>query len=86
MATPKKKIMAICQTLAASAESGLNASLTSDDCRELLQVIHSAMRARKPTGKTIDHIVESVAEMARDVFDGIADDFTGRPPRRGKRK
>jgi hypothetical protein len=86
------KIKAICNTLAASVQSGLNANLTPDDCRELLHIVLINTRAAiaKPAPitnqkrKSLDRIVEGVADIAAGFVEDIAAEF--QPPRRRKRE
>jgi uncharacterized protein (DUF433 family) len=85
-----EKMKAIFETLKQSIRSGLNASLTPEDCRELIRMftlvnmrntIQSTPtvvlgRPPVPRGSTpVEKIVSGVAELAHGVIDDIKDDF-----------
>ena len=86
----QEKMKAIFETLKTSIKSGLNASLTPEDCRELLRMFTlinfrntiqstpSAVLGRPPAprGSTpVEKIVSGVAELAHGVIEDIKDDF-----------
>lgn len=87
MISPKMK--AICNTLAASVQSGLNATLTPEDCRELLHAVMIANRqiqtAPKPQKRTLDRIVEGVADIAAGFVEDFAAEINTAPARRRKK-
>lgn len=99
MPNEKEKMAAIFETLRSSIESGLNASLTPDDCRALLRMFAMMnMRATIQTtpapgpqfvrGKTpVEKIVEGVSDLAHKVIEDIAGDIKGAGvPARKRRK
>lgn len=87
MMPPKMK--AICNTLAASIQSGLNATLTPEDCRELLHAVMMSTRSlqapSKPQKRPLDRIVEGVADIAAGFVDDLAAEFKPAPARRRKK-
>lgn len=80
----RQKLLAINKTLCASVESGLNASLTPDDCRELLRIFTFLNSRPPPNPKNapLNRIVEGVTELAKGVLDDLVDDII--PPRRNR--
>ena len=97
MPNEKETMAAIFETLRSSIESGLNASLTPDDCRALLRMFAMMnMRATIQTtpapqfvrGKTpVEKIVEGVSDLAHQVIEDIAGDIKGAGvPARKRRK
>jgi hypothetical protein len=86
MMNPKMK--AICNTLAASVQSGLNATLTPEDCRELLQAVlivnRPIQKAPKPQKRPLDRIVEGVADIAAGFVEDFAAEINTVPKRRRK--
>lgn len=89
MMTPKVK--AICNTLAASVQSGLNATLTPEDCRELLRAILAAQPVRTPAKvskrepRPLDRIVAGVADIAAGFVEDFAAEINAVPKGRRKR-
>lgn len=93
----QKKMAAIFETLRSSIETDLNASLTPDDCRELLRMfamirmqatIQSTPAPAAPRGQTpVEKIVSGVADLAHKVIEDIAGDIKGAGvPARKRRK
>jgi hypothetical protein len=75
------KVKAICNTLAASIQSGLNATLTPDDCRELLRAVLTAanpprsIQPSKAAPKTkvhLDRLVDGIADIAAGLVEEFA--------------
>lgn len=92
----RARMEAIFQTLRTSIESGLNASLTPDDCRELLRMfalqrmsatIQQSPPAPSPAPRKtpVEQIVEGVAGLAHGVIEDLAGDFGGIPARKRRR-
>jgi hypothetical protein len=83
------QLKAICQTLAASVQSGLNATLTPEDCRELLKAVMAATRAMqtapKPQKRPLDRFVDGVADIAAGFVEDFAAEFNTAPKRRRKK-
>lgn len=83
------KLKAICQTLAASVQSGLNATLTPEDCRELLHAVMIGTRAiqtaPKPQKRPLDRFVDGVADIAAGFVEDFAAEFNTAPKRRRKK-
>jgi hypothetical protein len=93
---------AIFETLKTSIKSGLNASLTPEDCRELIRMFTlvnmrntiqstpTVVLGRPPVPRStpVEKIVSGVAELAHGVIEDIKDDFyTGAGrPARRRRK
>lgn len=98
MPNEKEKMAAIFETLRSSIESGLNASLTPDDCRALLRMFamirmqatiqSTPAPAASPRGQTpVEKIVSGVADLAHKVIEDIAGDIKGAGvPARKRRK
>lgn len=84
------KLKAICHTLAASVQSGLNATLTPEDCRELLHQVMIATRAiqavPKPQKRPLDRFVDGVADIAAGFVEDFAAEFQTAPKRRRKKR
>lgn len=96
-----KRMKAIFETLKASIKSDLNASLSPDDCRELLRMfalmnmrntIQSVPTAPTPRAREqspVEKIVNGVAELAHGVIEDLAGDFikpAGRPAKSRRRR
>lgn len=75
----RKTIQAIIRTLSASVESGLNASLTPGDCREILKLIYQAAR-QNPRGDQTSFVFEKMKGVVRDFAEGVLDDLLDGPP------
>ena len=87
MSDDRKRMQAIFETLKTSIQSDLNASLTPDDCRELLRMfamvnMRNQIQSSRPTevrvvrGQTpVEKIVDGVAELAHGVIEDLAGDL-----------
>jgi hypothetical protein len=71
MMTNRDTLKAIMRTLAASVNSGLNASLTPADCKALLLYIAST----KPKGNGWGAVFDIVQRFAGDYLEEVADQF-----------
>lgn len=94
----REKLKAVLGLLQSSVESNLNAALTPDECRLLLNVMAGAQRAAhgirvvKETpppaaparDNPVDRIVEGLAELGKGIIDDLTQDIR-RPPRRKRR-
>lgn len=87
MPVDPKHMKAIFDTLKASVQSGLNASLTPEDCAELLRMftainmrntIQTAPAPRSSRPSPVEKIVEGVADIAHGVIEDLAGDLTPR--------
>jgi hypothetical protein len=96
LTTQQKTLAAIFETLRSSIKSGLNASLTPDDCRELLRMfammnmrttIQSTPAPAPAPRSPVEKIVEGVADLAHGVIEDLKGDFkpAGIPARKRRR-
>jgi hypothetical protein len=90
----QKTMAAIFETLRSSISSGLNASLTPDDCRELLRMFAmirmgaTIQSTPAPAPRSpVEKIVEGVADIAHGVIEDLKGDFkpAGVPARKRRR-
>jgi hypothetical protein len=93
----REKLKAVLKLLKSSVDSNLNAALSPDDCRLLLNVMAGAQRAARGTqivketpppapparNNPVDRIVEGIAELGKSFLDDLTDDIR---PRRRKRR
>lgn len=94
----REKLKAVLKLLQSSVDSNLNAALSPDDCRLLLNVMAGAQRAARgirvvketpppaPPAREnpVDRIVEGLAELGKGIIDDLTEDIR-RPPRRKRR-
>lgn len=96
LSSHQQKMAAIFSTLRRSIETELNASLTPDDCRELLRMF-AMQRMRATIQNTqapapaprspVEMIVEGVSDIAHNVLNDLAADFkTAGVPARTRRR
>lgn len=90
----REKLTAVLKLLQSSVDSNLNAALTPDDCRLLLNVMEGAQRAarsavrivakhppevpRSSGPSAVEKIVEGMADIAHGVIEDLAGDLTPR--------
>jgi hypothetical protein len=68
-----REIKAIFQTLHASAQKGLNASLTPDECKALLIMFRQLQTNQKTRRPTVNRLIDSLAESMADAISSFVE-------------
>jgi hypothetical protein len=71
--TDRVRLQGIMKLLAASVKSGLNATLTPLDSKELIVLLTT--RSVSPKATHIDRIVDKLGTIAEEAFDALGDEF-----------
>lgn len=70
-----KRVNAIMSSLRMSVKSGLNASLTPEDCGILLALFSRYKLPQRPPIKQLDTLLDKLTNLASEAIDAIGDDI-----------
>lgn len=82
----RSKTSALLNTLFTSVKTGLNASLTPEDCKLILSLLEPKSIDRPSSvNQLLDEMYYNITHAARTAIENMTDDIVGKPRRKRRR-